>query len=419
MAAELPARFPLELPEVPGAVRAALGRLSAAGFETFLVGRCVRDALRGERLRDFGAATGAPPERVLELFPSAVPIGGPFGTAMVPTTAGPLDVTPFRAGGCIEDDLARRDLTLDAMAWDPARAELVDPFDGRADLAKGRLRAVGSAEERLAEDPLRALRAARLSAMLGFEVEAALEAAMARARGLLARVAHERLRSELARLLLGPEVEAALALLRRTGLEQELAPGARPDAARVVAALPADLELRLAAWLRGSAAAGALRRLHFGRAASERVLRLLELHPVDRSAEPGSEAGLRRLLRRAGDSQLRGLLALRRAELAVASPAEAAAVGARLEALEEALAQLRRTRELAGRRGALALGGAEVMAILGCGPGPLVGRALRFLAERVAEDPERNEPAVLRALLVRFAADEPAPRRAGDPGGEP
>jgi tRNA nucleotidyltransferase (CCA-adding enzyme) len=414
MAAAAPDRVPLALPELPFAVRAVLDRLAAAGFEAFLVGRCLREALRGERPRDFGVATGAPLERTLALFPSAVPIGRRFGTAMLPTRAGPVDVTRFRAGRSIEDDLAHRDLTIDAMAWDPRRAELVDPFDGRADLAKGRLRAVGSADERLAEDPLRALRAARLQAELGFEVDPALEAALGRARGGLAQVARERVRSELARLLLGPEVGAALSLLRRTGLEEDLAPGALPDAARVVAALPADLELRLAAWLRGGAAAEALRRLYFGRAASQRVLRLVELHPLEAQAHPGSEPALRRLLRRAGDRELRGLLALRRAELAGAAPAEAEAAGRALEALEAALARLRRGRELASRRGSLALGGAEVMGILGCGPGPLVGRALRYLAERVAEDPEQNQPAALRTWLARFAAESGAAGARGE-----
>jgi tRNA nucleotidyltransferase (CCA-adding enzyme) len=402
MAGDAPPRFPLALPEIPAAARAVPGRLAAAGFAAFLAGRCVREALRGQRSLDWAVATDAPLERILALFPSAVPIGRRLETAMVPTRAGPVDVTRFRAGGRIEDDLAQRELTLDAMAFDPGRGELVDPFDGRSDLAKGRLRAVGEAQGRIAASPLLALRAARMQAELGFEVEAALERAMPQAAPRLSQVPPERVRSELARLLLGPEVASALALLRRTGLEGELVPGARDDAPRVVAALPPDLELRLAAWLRGSDGGDALRRLHFGRAASARVLRLVALHPVD--AHAGADAALRRLLRRSGERELGGLLALRRAELAAAPPAEASAAEAGLRALEAALARQRRAHELAQRREALALGGAEVMAILGCGPGPVVGRALRFLAERVAEHPEQNEPAALRALLARFAA---------------
>ena len=99
---------------------------------------------------------------------------------MVPTAIGPVDVTHFRGADLLED-LAHRDFTINALAYEPQRALLYDPFDGRADLAKGRLAAVGSAHDRLAEDGLRALRAPRLAATLELEVDAELEAALAAA----------------------------------------------------------------------------------------------------------------------------------------------------------------------------------------------------------------------------------------------
>jgi len=151
-------------------------------------------------VHDFDVATPAPIERVLALFPRAIPIGLRHGTVMVPTPAGPVDVTRFRSGPRLVDDLAHRDFTLNAIAWSPGGA-LVDPHDGVADLAAGRLRAVGDADARLAEDPLRALRAARLVAERGFTPDPALVAAMARAAPAVAGVAAERLRAELERLL--------------------------------------------------------------------------------------------------------------------------------------------------------------------------------------------------------------------------
>jgi tRNA nucleotidyltransferase (CCA-adding enzyme) len=233
--------------------------LAAAKHASFLVGGCVRDLLRGQPPDDFDLATSAQLEQLLHLFPHAVPIGIRHGTVMVPTESGPVDITTFRGGATIENDLAHRDFTLNAMAYEPRQQRLVDPFKGRSDLAKGRLRAVRDASARFTEDPLRALRAARLQATLGLEVDPEIEQAMAEAVEALRNVARERVRRELAATLLAPGAARGLELLRRTGIERDLAPGAAADAPTVVAALPPDLELRLAGWLRGTRAASILR----------------------------------------------------------------------------------------------------------------------------------------------------------------
>jgi tRNA nucleotidyltransferase (CCA-adding enzyme) len=401
-------REPTGFDAVPAAVLSLVRTLGDAGQEAVLVGGCVRDLLRGALVSDFDVATAAPPRLVLALFPRAVPTGLAHGTVMVPTAAGPVDVTSYRAGGSLRDDLAHRDFTLNALAWSPEKQALIDPFDGQRDLAQGRIRAVGSARERLSEDPLRMLRAARLAAQLGFAADGELEQAISDARETLARVARERVRRELELLLLAPHAGAGLALLRRTGVEALLAPGAAGDAAEVVPALPLDLELRLAGWLRGARADLVLREHRYGRRRLARVERLLRLHPIERAADPGHDPSLRRLLRRAGESDFDALLALRRAELERGDASrlpEAAASLASLRELERSAARIRRMGAVALHRFDLAIRGDEVMRLLGCRPGPQVGRALRYLTECVIEDPSCNTPERLRERLAGWTPE--------------
>jgi tRNA nucleotidyltransferase (CCA-adding enzyme) len=386
---------------LPGPVQALLDALARAGREAVLVGGCVRDRARGVPVHDWDVATAATPGELLALFPRAVPIGLRFGTVMVPTAAGPVDVTQYR-GATLAEDLAQRDFTLNAIAFDPVTRRAIDPHGGLSDLAARRLRAVGRAEERLAEDPLRSLRAARIAAELVLEIDPALEAALPASAGPLLGVAAERVCSELLRLLAAPAPLPGLALLRRSGLEAVLVPQAREDALRAIAALPPDVTLRLAAWLRGTAATSILARWRIARVRRQDVETLLALHPVDATAG-ADDAGARRLRKRAG-TQLERALALREAECAAGGVPEPAAVRQRLDALRERLA---RTQEQAVARAELALSGAEVMDCLGVGPGPRVGAALRHLLERVLEDPAENTPERLREHLRAWSATEP------------
>jgi tRNA nucleotidyltransferase/poly(A) polymerase len=332
---------------------------------------------------------------------------------MVPTAAGPVDVTTYRAGPSLAADLSHRDFTVNAMALDPATGRLVDPWDGRGDLVARRLRAVGRAEERLAEDPLRSLRAARMVASLGLAPEASLEVALAAARDGLASVARERIRAELEALLQGPFVRDGLALAARTGILQRVAPGVYADAPEVVGALPHDLPVRLAAWLRGTRVTSILANLRFPRRLTQRVSLLLRLHPVEGGVDPRSDASVRRLLQRAGEENVRALVALRHAELsagAAATAPDADAARERLGAVEAGLARVQAAGALALHRLDLALDGRAVMEALGCRPGHAVGAALRFLTERVLEDPRRNTPEGLRALLAGWEPPARDPR---------
>jgi tRNA nucleotidyltransferase/poly(A) polymerase len=386
----------------PAPVLALCAALRALGHEAVLVGGCVRDALLGRPVRDWDIATSASVADVLALFPRAIPIGASarHGTALIPTAAGPVDVTTFR-GASLEADLGRRDFTVNALAFDDAAQRLVDPHGGLADLAAGRLRAVVSAKDRFAEDPLRALRAARLYAEIGFTPAPEVEAAMRAAGEALGTVAPERVRSELSRLLLGAHVAPALALLRRTGIETRLVPGAREDSAATIGALPADLELRLAAWLRGAVRGRVLAGLRFGKPVARRVDRLLSLHPIDGSWDR-SDASTRRIRQRAGDeATLSDLLALRDAEAAAANDG---AARERLSALRGALSAAP-TRTFGPAD--LALRGDEVARLLATRPGPRIGRALAHLVAEVVADPAANTPERLRELLSAWAKANP------------
>lgn len=399
---------PRVLAPVPPAVRALIDALAAAGHEAYLVGGCVRDLLVGRPVNDFDLATSAAPDALLALFPTAVPIGIRYGTVMVPTEIGPVDVTTFRAGPRIEDDLSHRDFTLNALAYDPRGDILLDPHDGWADLRKHRLRAVRSAHDRFREDPLRALRAARLIATLELEPDPDLEPAMASARRGLRGIARQRVGRELALLLVGPGVGEALALLRRTGIERDLAAGTAPDAEFVVPALPPDLDLRLAAWLRGTRAGFICRELRFPRRVSARVAQLVRHHPIALPAELPTGGTLRRLIKLVREENIDALIALRRSELVtgVSVPGEdRAAAERRLGDLETLLAQIRRTGFLALRRLDLAIDGEDVMGHFGWPPGPPVGRALAYLTDRIVEDPSLNTPAALRDLLDAWARE--------------
>lgn len=378
---------------IPPPVVRVLETLDAGGHEAFLVGPCVRSLLAGDDVRDFEVVTSAAGDAVLAHFPNAVPLDAARGRAMVPTGAGPVDVVPYTRGGAIDGELAHRAFTLHAVAISAA-GEIVDPFEGRADAGKALLRGVGPPAERLAEDPLRALRALRLVATEDLEIAPDLADAIPAVAAEITRVPAARVREELVPLLLGVCASRGLALLRASGLEAVLAPGVREDAARVVGALPADLELRLAAWLRGARAVSALRRLRFPRPRVLAVERLLQLHPVDAGGRSQPEPRTRRLARR-DPARLQGLLALREAEIAAND--EGPAARERLTRLREAL--LHASREPSRPQPDLALDGAAVMETLGCGPGPHVGRALRHLSGVVAADPACNEPEALREKL--------------------
>ncbi|WP_087022780.1 HD domain-containing protein [Butyricicoccus porcorum] len=212
--------------DLPASIRMALDRLEAAGYPSYVVGGAVRDQLAGKQPHDYDVCTAARPEQVEQLFAdqTVIETGLKHGTVTVLLDGMPVEITTFRTEGAysdgrrpdsvsfvddIERDLARRDFTINAMAWSPVRG-LCDPFGGQADLQRRCIRCVGDPDTRLKEDALRILRALRFAAQRGFVVEPVTAAALHRNRERLAQVSAERITAELLQLLCGAHVGAVL-----------------------------------------------------------------------------------------------------------------------------------------------------------------------------------------------------------------
>ena len=266
----------------PGAA-ALLDTLHAAGYAAYAVGGCVRDSLLGRTAHDWDLCTSALPQQVMELFGTerCIPTGLQHGTVTIKYGGQLYETTTFRTEGSytdgrhpdevqfvpdVREDLARRDFTINAMAYNEAEG-LVDPFGGQADLQNGLLRAVGEPQQRFTEDALRILRLYRFAARFGF----ALDAATARAARQLAPhldcISAERIQEELAKLLAAPQPGAYLEPAVLAVVLPELTPESLTAAKPVVDACPAGEENLPVRW---AALLGAL-----GEADTRRVLKRL------------------------------------------------------------------------------------------------------------------------------------------------
>ncbi|WP_434344765.1 CCA tRNA nucleotidyltransferase [Myxococcus virescens] len=410
--------------DIPQPVLDVIARLRELGHAVYLVGGCVRDMVRLVHPKDFDVATSALPQEVQGAFRKVIPTGIQHGTVTVLQGGTHVEVTTFRSEGDYLDgrrpssvaferdivkDLSRRDFTINAMAYNPLDRELVDPFGGQSDLRAQLIRCVGSAQERFSEDGLRPLRAVRFAAVLGFALDAATRAAIPATLGVFRKVALERVREELVKLLLSPRAESGLLLLADTGLLDvflpELARAEASAAASVRAAVqasPLEVEVRVAVLLADLVDRAQARdiglRLKFPNKVADLVALLVEHAKAEtRVGEP--DAALRRLLARLGPPQLPQWAAVVRARVGVRQPDALPAVEAliaRVEALAAAKPPLTAKD--------LSLTGGDIMAALGVGPSPIVGEATRFLIESVLDDPGLNTADALRQRLQAWQA---------------
>lgn len=226
--------------EIPEEVKSILALLGKAGFEAYVVGGCVRDALRGEKPNDWDVTTSAKPEEILQLFPGSF-YENKFLTVTVKTdsddpTLAEVEVTTFRAEGRYTDkrhpdevryaktlieDLSRRDFTVNAIALRVgARGtqEIIDPFFGQKDMSEKIIRAVGDPKTRFAEDALRMLRAVRFSSQLGFVIEDETRRAILDSAGSIQFIARERIRDEIVKIIFSPVPKEGFELLHEVGL---------------------------------------------------------------------------------------------------------------------------------------------------------------------------------------------------------
>ena len=213
-------------------------RLVEAGHQALFAGGCVRDMLRGEKPHDYDVATDATPQEVEGLFERTVTVGSRFGVVVVVVGEHQFEVATFRSDEGYSDgrhpdavhfadaraDALRRDFTINGLFYDPLADELIDYVGGQQDIAGEIIRAIGSAEERFAEDALRLLRAVRFAARFGYRLEESTEAALRKQVGEVGRVSSERVRDELCRILTGPNRGEALRLLHATGLLRVVLP---------------------------------------------------------------------------------------------------------------------------------------------------------------------------------------------------
>ncbi|MGH7603459.1 MAG: CCA tRNA nucleotidyltransferase [Gemmatimonadaceae bacterium] len=195
----------------PENVRKIAARLEEAGFETWCVGGAIRDALLGHPHLDWDLATAAKPDEVRKLFKRTVPVGVEFGTVGVLDADNVMhEVTTFRRdvqtdgrhavvefGASLNEDLARRDFTINAIAYSPKTGEVRDQYDGQKDISRKLIRAVGDPRERMAEDRLRALRAIRFAARFGFEIDPATWEAIVESAPQMSRLSAERVKQEI------------------------------------------------------------------------------------------------------------------------------------------------------------------------------------------------------------------------------
>ena len=445
----------MDLNPPAGVVRIAR-RLEESGYPTWAVGGAVRDRVAQRPAGDWDLATRATPAEVQKLFRRTAPIGIDHGTVGVLEEGHMFEVTTFRRdvetfgrhavvefGATVEEDLARRDFTINALAWHPLRGELLDPFGGREDLDRRRLRTVGQPAERFAEDYLRVLRGLRFAGQFDLDVEPETWTALVEAVPRVRDLSVERVREELYKVLSqSARPSVALELYRQAGVLEQLYPeldalhGERPGESghdlwrltlRAVGSIPRHrLELRLAALLHavgmppartrdlrggwrytghevlgGRKAEDVMRRLKASNAQRERVVRLVrhqsELFPPD-SPDPV----VRRWLRHLGVDLVPDLFRLRFA-LWRATRAEA-------ERPEDLLERWGMVRRVLRERPALglpdlAIGGGDLKT-LGLRPGPEFGRILEDLLERVTDDPTLNRRDTLLEIVRREWPDE-------------
>lgn len=402
--------FPLD----PGAA-ALLTRLHTAGHAAYAVGGCVRDSLLGQTPHDWDLCTSATPEQVLELFGEAhcIPTGLQHGTVTVKHGGELYEITTFRTEGAysdgrhpdhvafvpdVKEDLARRDFTINAMAYN-AEEGLIDPFGGQSDLAAGIVRAVGEPQRRFEEDALRILRLYRFAARFGFAIDPATgQAARALCRHLDC-VSEERIAEELSRLLAAPAPGAYLEAEVLAVIFPELDAAELPESRRILDALEPGMEhvpVRLAALLCPLGEAGAraaLRRLKCSNALTGTVATLVR---EAAAGMPGAALTLtaRRFLSRYDLATITDLTALCSAR----HPEQAEAFAA----LQQEAARLVETNACC-RINQLAVNGRDLMDA-GVRPGPGLRRVLDALLEQVLTGQLPNEKAALLAAAAQISA---------------
>lgn len=445
--------------KIPKEIREILEKLNNSGFEAYIVGGCVRDLIMTNPPaggpQDWDITTNAKPEEIQKVFPENF-YENNFGTVTVKTdskdaTLKEIQITPFRIEGKytdkrhpeeikfvtkLEDDLSRRDFTVNAMAMD-AKENLIDLFDGKKDLKAKLIRTVGKPEDRFNEDALRILRAARFAATLGFKIEENTLKSVKENSEWLRIISKERIRDEFVKIIMSANAYSGLLLLKDSGLLQHIIPELLSGenvyqnlhhiytvwehnllSLKYTTEKNYNLEVRLASLLhdtgkpqtkRGEGkystfyghdvvgarvAAQIMERLKFPKDISEKVIKLVRYHMFYYNAGEVTESSVRRLLANVGPENIEDLIRVREGDRIGSGRPKA--VPYKLRHLKYVIDKVSHDPISAKM---LEVNGEDVMKELDIKPGPKVGLILNFLLAEVLEDPNKNKKENLKKRI--------------------
>ncbi len=440
--------------DIPSKAAEIIQELAAHGFEAYAVGGCVRDSILGRKPEDWDITTSARPEQVKAIFPRTVDTGIEHGTVTVLMDREHFEVTTYRVDGeyedhrhpkevtftaSLEEDLKRRDFTINAMAYNPETG-LVDIFNGIEDLKNQVIRCVGDPGERFDEDALRILRAIRFSAQLGFQIDAATQRAMSERAKDLKEVSAERIRVELVKLLVSGHPEYIREACR-LGITRVIL----PEYDRIVGVaqhtpnhiydveehtllalknIEADPVLRLTMLFHdlgkpivkktdgdrdifykhpevsAEICRKILRRLKFDNHTLEKVYRLVKWHGLKYLP---NDISVRKALNRVGSDIFEDFIKVQRADISAKNPAVVPKKMKQLAEKEAIYRNIIRRGDCFAVR-MLAVNGRDLLGA-GIPQGPMLGAVLERLVERVIDEPELNDRERLLALAVEVKDD--------------
>jgi tRNA nucleotidyltransferase (CCA-adding enzyme) len=429
----------IQIQKIPDIVLMISGRLIESGYQAFVVGGAIRDSLLSFQVRDWDVATDATPDTIHDLFSEMTRFDLKHGTVTLVSKGRHFEVTTFRGAGRfslhIEEDLAHRDLTFNAMAYDISNKRIIDPFEGQRDLERKVVRAVLNPSERFHEDPLRMMRVIRFSLELGYAIEPETLMAIKPMAEAIDIIAKERVRDELLKILLARRPSAGFHLMRKSGLLKRILPelveGYRKQqnnyhkytiyrhTMETVDSIKSDPFLRLSALFHDIAkpqvrkkvngrwrffdhapASAELTkeimiRLKFSNERITRVTHLIAHHMFDYK-QAVSDKAVRRFIKRIGADNVDDLIALRKAD-------DLAHGWGRdfekdIEKFKNRIdSQIKKSYPFTISD--VAVNGHDVMNILGLQPGQKVGQILNQLLEMVIERPDYNQKHKLIKIL--------------------
>jgi poly(A) polymerase/tRNA nucleotidyltransferase (CCA-adding enzyme) len=436
--------------QFPSGAMSIIESLKEKGFKGYFVGGCVRDLLLGKTPSEWDITTDATPDQVSGLFQKVIPTGIEFGTVTVLINDQAYEVTTFRrderyADGrhpasvtfskSLDEDLSRRDFTINAMAYDPKTGEFVDRFSGTEDLKAKLIRTVGDPVLRFKEDGLRSVRACRFAAVLEFDIEEKTFMAIPDTLDITKKVAIERVHDEIVKMLSAPKPSIGFELMRKSGLLKLFIPELE-DCLGVEQppkyhkydvywhslyscdAAPQDnMICRLAALLHDiskpackvdytfynhdkvgvDVAERILKRLRFGNDDIESISNLISNHMFDYKSE-WSDAAVRRFIRRVGMENIDNLFLLRKADTrAMEKEIDDSYLNELKSRIDKIIAE-----ENALHIKDLKIDGMDVMRELDISAGPKVGEVLSALLEKVLDDPSLNEREKLLEMIKAY-----------------